>query len=214
MKHFAPLNSTQEDLFHRLVHPVDPNDAYLVVAEGPAGTGKTLTAAAAAAWHLQKGYTVALLRPNVPLDKGLGFLPGDLDEKLLPWAQPQLNQISKFLEPGKLEYHLRKGHIQLTSLEHVRGRSFDRSFLLLDEAQNASWAALKALSTRLEIDSVLCITGDLSQKDTKGEGLATLLSLIDAHPEVGWFSYRFTEDDIVRSDFVGRAVKLYHRLSL
>ena len=149
----------------RLVEAVRTHD--MVFAVGPAGTGKTYTAVALAVRALKEKQVrrIILTRPAVEAGENLGFLPGDLREKLDPYLQPLYDALKDMIPAGRLAEHLETGVIQIAPLAFMRGRTLDHAFVILDEAQNATLPQLKMFLTRMGRNAKFVITGDLTQVD-------------------------------------------------
>jgi phosphate starvation-inducible PhoH-like protein len=185
----------------------------LVFGIGPAGTGKTYLAAAFAAHQLQERRVerIVLSRPAIEAGERLGFLPGDLNEKIDPYLRPLHDALFDVL--GDKAARLREqGVIEVAPLAFMRGRTLTRAFVILDEAQNASSAQMKMALTRLGEDSQMVVTGDPSQSDLPGgraEGLAEALEILETVEGVG--VARFSEADVVRHPLVGRIVAAYNK---
>lgn len=185
----------------------------LVFGIGPAGTGKTYLAAAFAAHMLQERRVerIILSRPAIEAGEKLGFLPGDLNEKIDPYLRPLLDALFDVL--GDKASRLREqGVIEVAPLAFMRGRTLTRAFVILDEAQNATSAQMKMALTRLGEDSQMVVTGDRTQSDLPGgraEGLDEALSILDGIEGVG--IARFSEADVVRHPLVGRIVTAYNK---
>lgn len=180
----------------------------MTIVTGSAGTGKTYLPAAYAAYFYSKNIVdkIILVRPNVPVGKGIGFLPGTLEEKLEPWARPVVSVIEQFLSKGEVECMQKNGKLLVTSLDLIRGLTFDNAFIILDEAQNCAKTEAIAFVTRLGKDSKTVINGDTFQCDLKNNeksGLEYLEYLLeDVENEelsnsVG--QVHFTSEDCVRS---------------
>jgi phosphate starvation-inducible PhoH-like protein len=173
-----------------------------VIVFGPAGTGKTYVVStfAANAYHMKEVNKVVITRPHIPVGKDIGFLPGTLEEKSAPWALPVLDVLERHLGKGVVETALKNGNIEVAPLALMRGRSFDDTFVICDEAQNITLPELKMLVTRIGESSTLVLNGDIQQSDLKeGDGLSKIIHLTKKHmlpiPII-----EFTLDDIVRSD--------------
>ena len=188
-------------------------DNPLVFGIGPAGTGKTYLAAAFAAHRLQERRVerIILSRPAIEAGERLGFLPGDLNEKIDPYLRPLSDALFDVL--GDKAARLREqGVIEVAPLAFMRGRTLTRAFVILDEAQNATSAQMKMALTRLGEDSQMVVTGDASQSDLPGgraEGLNEALEILEGVEGVG--IARFSEADVVRHPLVGRIVAAYNR---
>lgn len=178
------------------------NTADQVIVFGPAGTGKTYVVStfAANAYHMKEVNKIVITRPHVAVGKEIGFLPGTLEEKSAPWALPVLDVLERHLGKGVVETALKNGNIEIAPLALMRGRSFDDTFVICDEAQNITLPELKMLVTRIGEGSTLVLNGDIQQSDLKeGDGLSKIIHLTKKHmlpiPII-----EFTLDDIVRSD--------------
>jgi phosphate starvation-inducible PhoH-like protein len=185
----------------------------LVFGIGPAGTGKTYLAAAFAAHMLQERRVerIILSRPAIEAGERLGFLPGDLNEKIDPYLRPLSDALFDVL--GDKAARLREqGVIEVAPLAFMRGRTLTRAFVILDEAQNATGAQMKMALTRLGEDSQMVVTGDRTQSDLPGgraEGLDEALQILEGVEGVG--IARFSEKDVVRHALVGRIVAAYNK---
>ena len=185
----------------------------LVFGIGPAGTGKTYLAAAFAAHMLQERWVerIILSRPAIEAGERLGFLPGDLNEKIDPYLRPLSDALFDVL--GDKAARLREqGVIEVAPLAFMRGRTLTRAFVILDEAQNATSAQMKMALTRLGEDSQMVVTGDRTQSDLPGgraEGLDEALQILEGVEGVG--IARFSQADVVRHPLVGRIVAAYDK---
>ena len=186
----------------------------LVFGVGPAGTGKTYLAVAFAAACLERGVVerIILSRPAVEAGERLGFLPGDLKEKVDPYLRPLYDALKDVLAPEKVEKDLASGIIEVAPLAFMRGRTLSHAFVILDEAQNTTSMQMKMFLTRIGEGSKMAITGDPSQIDLpRGQesGLGEAVRLLG---EVkGIETVRFTSADVVRRDLVARIVEAYDR---
>jgi phosphate starvation-inducible PhoH-like protein len=186
----------------------------LVFGVGPAGTGKTYIAVAYAAHCLERGLVerIILSRPAVEAGERLGFLPGDMREKVDPYLRPLYDALYDVLPPEKVEKDLETGVIEIAPLAFMRGRTLANAFVILDEAQNTSSMQMKMFLTRLGEGSKMAVTGDPSQIDLPGamkSGLEEAIALLDGVP--GIEAIRFTGADVVRRDLVARIVEAYDR---
>jgi phosphate starvation-inducible PhoH-like protein len=186
----------------------------LVLGIGPAGTGKTYLAVAFAAACLERGLVerIILSRPAVEAGERLGFLPGDLKEKVDPYLRPLYDALKDVLPPEKVEKDLASGTIEVAPLAFMRGRTLSHAFVILDEAQNTSSMQMKMFLTRIGEGSKMAITGDPSQIDLpRGQesGLGEAVRLLEGVK--GIEAVRFTSADVVRRDLVARIVEAYDR---
>ena len=182
----------------------------LTVALGPAGTGKTYLAISAAVEALEGGSVsrILLSRPAVEAGENLGFLPGDMREKLDPYLRPLYDALNDRLGPKRLRQHLDDGTIEIAPVAFMRGRTLNNSFVLIDEAQNCTYGQLKMLLTRLGWHSTMVITGDPDQTDLLPElsGLASIGQKLDGLDDVS--VVRLGHQDVVRHPLVGRMLSV------
>lgn len=174
----------------------------ITLGMGPAGTGKTYVSVKYAAQSRDAGryQRIVVLRPIVEMGEKLGALPGTVDEKIEPWAEPFLKVLRDHYG-AHLDGKLSAKNIEFIPLQHVRGRTFDNAFVILDEAQNTTPDQMKTLLTRLGVNSQLVMNGDLDQMDIRGKsGLADARDVLAGVGSVGVAV--FVEEDIVRSDIV------------
>lgn len=184
----------------------------IVFGIGPAGTGKTYLAMAMAVRALQERQVkrIILTRPAVEAGERLGFLPGDLAEKINPYLRPLYDALHDMMEPGRVAALIERGTIEVAPLAFMRGRTLNDSFVILDEAQNTTAEQMKMFLTRLGFDSKTVITGDITQVDLPGgarSGLrhaAKVLSNID-----GIEFINFSHADVVRHPLVQRIIQAY-----
>jgi phosphate starvation-inducible protein PhoH and related proteins len=186
----------------------------LVFGLGPAGTGKTYLAVAYAAQCLERGQVerIILSRPAVEAGERLGFLPGDLREKVDPYLRPLYDALNDVLPPAKVERDLATGVIEVAPLAFMRGRTLAHSFIILDEAQNTSAMQMKMFLTRIGEGSKMVITGDPSQIDLPAgqkSGLEEAVALLAGIK--GIEAVRFNSGDVVRRDLVARIVEAYDK---
>jgi phosphate starvation-inducible PhoH-like protein len=186
----------------------------LVFGVGPAGTGKTYLAVAYAAHCLERGLIerIILSRPAVEAGERLGFLPGDMREKVDPYLRPLYDALYDVLPPEKVERDLEAGVIEIAPLAFMRGRTLANAYVILDEAQNTTSMQMKMFLTRLGENSKMVVTGDPSQVDLPfgmTSGLEEAISLLRGVP--GIEAVRFTGADVVRRDLVARIVDAYDR---
>jgi phosphate starvation-inducible PhoH-like protein len=193
-----------------LVNDYKSND--LIIAEGPAGTGKTYTSIALAVRALKEREVkkIILTRPAVEAGEKLGFLPGDMKEKLDPYLQPLYDALHDMLPFKKLETWLEDGTIQIAPLAFMRGRTLENAFVILDEAQNATISQIKMFLTRMGVSSKFIMTGDTTQIDLPRKNDSGLLQAMRILSGIEGISIiKFDERDIVRHKLVKRIVRAY-----
>lgn len=196
----------------KLVETVYKND--MVFAVGPAGTGKTYTGVALAVQALKNKEVrrIVLTRPAVEAGESLGFLPGDLKEKLDPYLQPLYDALKDMIHYEKLNSYLEKGVIEVAPLAFMRGRTLDEAFVILDEAQNTTHAQMKMFLTRMGKKAKFIITGDPEQVDLppkQKSGLKEAMSIL--HDIEGIGMVKLTEKDVVRHKLVGKILQAYKK---
>jgi len=188
------------------------NSEDLVFAIGPAGTGKTYVAVAMAVRALKdkKVRKIILTRPAVEAGENLGFLPGDLNEKLAPYLQPLYDALRDMIPAEKLRQYTENGTIQVAPLAYMRGRTLDNAFVILDEAQNTTKMQMKMFLTRMGKSAKFIVTGDITQIDlprSQGSGLQDAMKILDKVKGIG-FVY-FNEKDVVRHELVRKILNSY-----
>ncbi len=177
----------------------------LVLALGPAGTGKTYLAITAAVEALEAGRVgrIVLTRPAVEAGERLGFLPGDLEDKLAPYLRPLYDALAERLGGRRLKQLLGEGAIEIAPIAYMRGRTLNNAFIVIDEAQNCTYGQIKMLLTRLGWHSIMVVTGDPDQSDLL-EGLSGLTEIARRLEALaGVAVIRLAERDIVRHPLVG-----------
>ncbi len=193
----------------RYLEAVEENDIVFVI--GPAGTGKTYLAVAVALDYLKSGRVnrIILTRPAVEAGEKLGFLPGDLMEKVEPYLRPLYDAIIDITSPDKFNSYRERGIIEIVPLAYMRGRTLNNSFIILDEAQNATYQQMKMFLTRLGFNSKAIITGDITQVDIEIEksGLIECQKILKGIPGIA-FVY-LDESDVVRHPLVKKIIKAY-----
>ena len=202
-------NRTQQDM----VKAYFDND--LVFAVGPAGTGKTYVAIALAVRALKNREIkrIILTRPAVEAGERLGFLPGDLKDKLDPYLQPLYDALGDMIPTKKLQDFMVEGTIQIAPLAYMRGRTLDRACVILDEAQNTNLGQLKMFLTRMGSNAKFIVTGDASQVDLprkEDSGLLKGISMLEGIKGIA--TIRFTNEDIVRHPLVTKIVKAFDKI--
>lgn len=184
----------------------------IVFAVGPAGTGKTYLAVVYAVSQLKKGeiHRIILTRPAVEAGESLGFLPGDLKEKVDPYLRPLYDALHDMLGAEATERLIEKGTIEIAPLAYMRGRTLDDAVIILDEAQNTTPAQMKMFLTRLGFQSRMIITGDITQVDlprSQRSGLIEAVSLLSSIEEIGIL--QLSSDDVVRHPLVQKIIDRY-----
>lgn len=197
----------------KLVDAVEGSD--MVFAIGPAGTGKTYTAVALAVKALKerKVRRIILTRPAVEAGENLGFLPGDLREKLDPYLQPLYDALKDMIPATRLADHLNEGVIQIAPLAFMRGRTLDHAFVILDEAQNATLPQVKMFLTRMGRNAKFVITGDVTQVDLPDRQPSGLMPAVQMLRNVEGISViELDEKDVIRHELVTRVLGAFREL--
>ena len=184
----------------------------ILFSVGPAGTGKTYTAGALAVKALRDKQVrkIVLTRPAVEAGENLGFLPGDLKEKIDPYLRPLYDALEDMIQFEKLKGMLEKNIIEIAPLAYMRGRTLSNAFIILDEAQNATEMQIKMFLTRMGRESKIIITGDDSQTDlprSQRSGLVVASKILEGIPGIGFV--RLTKSDVVRHSLVRRIIQAY-----
>jgi phosphate starvation-inducible PhoH-like protein len=205
-KWIAPKSIGQK----RYVEAIRNHD--MVFAIGPAGTGKSFLAVAMAVSALMKREVarIVLTRPAVEAGERLGFLPGDLYEKVHPYLRPLYDALYDMLEAEKVASLMEKGAIEVAPLAYMRGRTLNDSFIILDEAQNSTAEQMKMFLTRLGFNSKMVVTGDVTQVDlpaSRGSGLIEVQTVLKGVPGIA-FVY-FDDQDVVRHQLVSAIIRAY-----
>ena len=198
----------------RLVKLYDDND--LLFAVGPAGSGKTYTAIALAVRALREKQVrrIILTRPAVEAGEKLGFLPGDMKEKLDPYLQPLYDALNDMIPPAKLTKYMEEGTVQIAPLAYMRGRTLDQAFVILDEAQNTPLPQIKMFLTRRGRNAKFIVTGDVTQIDLprkSDSGLTRAMEILRRVEGIG--IVEFDRRDIVRHPLVKQIVEAFDRTS-
>ncbi|NTV99644.1 MAG: PhoH family protein [Chlorobiaceae bacterium] len=196
----------------RMVSEAKTND--IVFAIGPAGTGKTYTAVAiaVAAWKSKQVKRIVLARPAVEAGESLGFLPGDLAQKIDPYLRPLYDALQDMLTAEKLKYLTERRVIEIVPLAYMRGRTLNNSFIILDEAQNASNKQMKMCLTRLGLNSKAIITGDVTQIDLPHEMESGLTNSPKILRDIRGISFVYLDkSDVVRHKLVRDIINAYEQ---
>ena len=186
----------------------------VTIGVGPAGTGKTYLAVAMAvkAFRAQEVNRIVLTRPAVEAGEKLGFLPGDLQNKVDPYLRPLYDALFDMLGADNFQKYQERGNIEVAPLAYMRGRTLDDSFIILDEAQNTTREQMKMFLTRLGFGSKIVITGDVTQIDLPGSTRSGLVDALKVLKDVnGIAQCYFTDKDVVRHRLVQEIVKAYER---
>jgi len=195
-----------------MVAGIDKND--IMFAIGPAGTGKTYTAVALAVRALKNKLVkkIILTRPAVEAGESLGFLPGDLKEKIDPYLRPLYDALDDMIPADKLGYYMSTRTIEIAPLAYMRGRTLDNAFIILDEAQNATDLQLKMFLTRIGANAKAIITGDLTQVDLPRNQRSGLEKAVRILQNVDGISHiKLDEEDVVRHRLVKAIIRAYDR---
>ncbi|WP_306249678.1 PhoH family protein [Parvularcula sp. IMCC14364] len=197
-KNIKAQNESQQQFMDAL------DDHSLVIASGPAGTGKTYVAVAKAVEALEQGHVsrIVLSRPAVEAGESLGFLPGDMEEKLSPYLRPLFDALSDRLSTKRLKTLMAENIIEIAPIAYMRGRTLNNAYVVIDEAQNCTYVQLKMLLTRLGWHSTMVITGDPQQSDLLPgiSGLDDIATKLDQLDNVKVINFK--DKDVVRHPLV------------
>ncbi len=199
----------------RLVELYEKHD--LLFAVGPAGSGKTYTAIALAVKSLKERRVkrIILTRPAVEAGEKLGFLPGDMKEKLDPYLQPLYDALNDMIPAAKLQKYMEEGTVQIAPLAYMRGRTLDSAFVILDEAQNTTFSQIKMFLTRMGRSAQFVVTGDMTQIDLpnkRDSGLVTAMNTLRNVQGIGMVE--FDKRDIVRHPLVKQIVAAFEKVNI
>ncbi|MEG0614461.1 MAG: PhoH family protein [Oscillospiraceae bacterium] len=188
----------------------------IVLGIGPAGTGKTYLAVASAvkAFRAHDVNKIILTRPAVEAGEKLGFLPGDLQDKVDPYLRPLYDALFEMMGGETFQKHMEKGSIEVAPLAYMRGRTLDDAFIILDEAQNTTREQIKMFLTRLGFNSKIVVTGDITQIDLPDKNKSGLIEAMEVLKDVEDIDIiKFTEKDVVRHKLVQEIIKAYEKYS-
>lgn len=209
-------NIKAQTVNHRkMVDLVDNND--MVFAIGPAGTGKTYTSVALAVRALKEKQVrrIILTRPAVEAGENLGFLPGDLKEKLDPYMQPLYDALRDMIPNEKLQHYIENGIIQIAPMAFMRGRTLDHAFVILDEAQNTTHAQMKMFLTRMGKSAKFIITGDPGQIDLPRSAISGLKEALLILKDIKGIGVVYLDDnDVIRHRLVKDIINAYENIEL
>jgi len=198
----------------KMLASIDEND--ILFAIGPAGTGKTYTSVALAVKYLKERRVkrIILIRPAIEAGENLGFLPGDLKEKLDPYMQPIYDALFDMLPIDKLNEYLEDGTIQISPLAFMRGRTLDKAFVILDEGQNTTEHQMKMFLTRMGKSAKFIITGDITQIDLPKRTISGLISCSKILNKINGIKFiHLDEKDVVRHKIVKQIIKAYKNIN-
>jgi phosphate starvation-inducible protein PhoH and related proteins len=213
----APTDGPREQAYVKNVQPRTDGQAKLmnaidnsnlVLALGPAGTGKTYLAIAKAVDALRAGKVgrIVLCRPAVDAGENIGYLPGDMEEKLAPYLRPLYDALQDRMSPKQVKAMIAEGQIEIASVGFMRGRTLNNAFVVIDEAQNCTYVQIKMLLTRLGWNSTMIVTGDPAQSDLLPElsGLAPAAARLESMGASDVAVVRLQQADVVRHPLVGK----------
>lgn len=209
VEYAKPRNKAQATLLHYL----NKENCKIVVASGPAGTGKTLFSVEQGLKGFLNGKykKIIFTRPTVGVDENIGFLPGSLEEKMLPWMRPIYDIIHNYISQSEIEHLIQEQIIEISPLGFMRGRTFKNCWIVADEMQNSTISQMKMLLTRIGENTRLVVTGDCEQNDlnVKANGLRDFLQKLKGRRSDSIGSVEFENDDIEREPVVKEILEIY-----
>jgi len=206
--HLNPRSANQREYLNKL----QDEQTSIVLAIGPAGTGKTMLAVQHGIKLFQEGIVdkIVVTRPAVSVDEDLGFLPGTLNEKMAPWTRPIFDVFAEYYQQKDIAKMLEDGVIEISPLAYMRGRTFKNAYIIADECQNTTVNQMKMLLTRLGEGSKMVVTGDLAQADRMSDnGLIDFCNLLSGKQLKHIDIVEFDHKDIERHNAVKEVLKLY-----
>jgi phosphate starvation-inducible PhoH-like protein len=215
VKNISVRNPTQQ----QYVNAMNKNQSNIVVAVGPSGTGKTLLAIQIGVQKLVQRQVakIILTRPTVSVEEDIGFLPGKIEDKMLPWLRPIFDVLHKYFSKDKIQKMISDNVIEMCPLSLMRGRTFENSWIICDEAQNTTTNQMKMVLTRLGKNSKLVIIGDTEQQDGKfaHNGLTDIVQRLESQGETaktnGIHIIKFSQSDVQRHQVVKYLLDLYEK---
>lgn len=213
----VPRTPSQMEFVNVLRNQEDP---YVIIATGPAGCGKTMLSTHVGMEKLlnKEVERIVITRPAVSVDENHGFLPGKLEDKLMPWMRPILDAMTKVVSQADVERMIKNKTLELSPLAYMRGRTFEKAWIICDEAQNCTPSQVLMILTRMGVGSKLIITGDPMQHDRGFEenGLTDLMRRCyerdDEHPNSHWiYHHEFDDTDVVRHPVIPYILKMYEK---
>lgn len=204
------LASLNKSLYEKHLSKSNPE---LIICVGPAGTGKTMLACKHSIMHLNdKNYKKLIItRPSVSVEEDIGYLPGEINQKMYPYLIPIYENLEKFSDKSTIMKNLKNNVIEIVPLGYLRGRTFDNTIIIADEMQNATHNQMMTLLTRIGYNSKTIITGDLDQCDLQqSNGLKVFLDKVNNNDAIENIEIvRFDSDDIRRSELVKTIINIY-----
>jgi len=203
-----PRNIAQEEYIANL----HDQDQRIVIATGPAGTGKTYLAVQKAVQEFMNNNVsrVVITRPAVTVDEDHGFLPGTIEKKMAPWVRPLMDVFEEYYSPKEISLMLEEGTIEICPLAYMRGRTFKDCVIIFDEAQNTTTPQMKMALTRIGEGTRMYITGDLKQSDLRREnGLYDFFKKLEARSSLAISLTSFTQEHIERDPIVTEVLRCY-----
>lgn len=211
-KKFAVPKTRSQEIYASMLRN---RNKKIIIATGPAGTGKTMFATEFGIRNFLLGKCDKLIftRPSVSVDEDLGYLPGKLEDKMAPWIRPIYDILHQFISPKEVSELIEEKIIEIAPLGYMRGRTFKNSWIVADEMQNSTVSQMKMLLTRLGENSRLAITGDLDQYDNLNQmnGLEDFLNKFKNHRSSSIGSFEFEKEDIQREHVVKEVLDIYSR---